>query len=103
VILPETHLVLDIGDIQVRAPIAVGFRYGEHTRGNLHFTGNQLEISVVIWPRDKAPSSPAGDFNEDQVRFWQDHGQLGKSVVAADLLDLSFIGEEAITPQSWRH
>ena len=26
---------------------------------------------------------------EDQVRFWQDHGQLGKSVVAADLLDLS--------------
>jgi len=40
---------------------------------------------------------------EDQVRFWQDHGQLGKSVVAADLLDLSFIGEEAITPQSWHH
>jgi NitT/TauT family transport system substrate-binding protein len=39
---------------------------------------------------------------EKQVRFWQDRGQLGKSVVAADLLDLSFIGEEAITPQSWR-
>ena len=37
-----------------------------------------------------------------QVRFWQDRGQLGKSVAAADLLDLSFIGEETTTPQSWR-
>jgi hypothetical protein len=39
---------------------------------------------------------------EKQVRFWQDQGQLGKNVAAADLLDLSFIGEEAITPQSSR-
>jgi hypothetical protein len=42
------------------------------------------------------------DFYENQVRFWQDQGRLGKSVAATDLLDLSFIGEEVITPQSWR-
>jgi hypothetical protein len=28
-------------------------------------------------------------------------GRLDKRIVAADLLDLSFIGEESITPQSW--
>jgi NitT/TauT family transport system substrate-binding protein len=39
---------------------------------------------------------------EKQVRFWQDQGRLDKTVAAADLLDLSFIGEEVITPQSWR-
>ena len=39
---------------------------------------------------------------EKQVRFWQDQGRLGRSVAAADLVDLSFIGEEAVTPQSWR-
>ena len=39
---------------------------------------------------------------EKQVRFWQDQGRLSKSIAAADLLDLSFIGEEAVTPQSWR-
>ena len=38
---------------------------------------------------------------EKQVRFWQDEGRLDKRIVAADLLDLSFIGEESITPQSW--
>jgi len=87
-ILPETYLFRDIGDIQVRTPIAVGFRYGEHTGGNLHFACNQLQIFVVIRSRDeiaaviigeevqlvvgrcssmslrdKAPSSPADDFN----------------------------------------
>jgi hypothetical protein len=33
-----------------------------------------------------------------QVQFWQDQGRLDKRLVAADLLDLSFIGEEAIAP-----
>ena len=33
-----------------------------------------------------------------QVHFWQDQGRLDKHIVAADLLDLSFIGEETIVP-----
>ena len=33
-----------------------------------------------------------------QVQFWQDQGRLDKRIAAADLLDLSFIGEEAIAP-----
>jgi NitT/TauT family transport system substrate-binding protein len=33
---------------------------------------------------------------ENQTRFWQDRGRLDKRIAAADLLDLSFIGEEAI-------
>jgi NitT/TauT family transport system substrate-binding protein len=33
-----------------------------------------------------------------QVHFWQDQGRLDKRIVAADLLDLSFIGEETIAP-----
>ena len=36
-----------------------------------------------------------------QVQFWQDQGRLDKRVAAVDLLDLSFIGEETIAPQSW--
>ena len=37
---------------------------------------------------------------ENQVRFWQAHGRLDNGVVAAELTDLSFIGEEGIAPQS---
>ena len=37
-----------------------------------------------------------------QVQFWQDQGRLDKRIVADDLLDVSFIGEETIAPQSWR-
>ena len=33
-----------------------------------------------------------------QVHFWQDQSRLDKHIVAADLLDLSFIGEENIAP-----
>ncbi len=34
-----------------------------------------------------------------QVRFWQCRGQLDRRIAAADLLDLSFIGEEAVAPR----
>jgi len=33
-----------------------------------------------------------------QVQFWQDQGRLDKNIAAADLLDLSFIGEETVAP-----
>jgi NitT/TauT family transport system substrate-binding protein len=32
---------------------------------------------------------------EKQVQFWQNRGRIDKGIVAADLLDLSFIGEES--------
>ena len=34
-----------------------------------------------------------------QVRFWQEQGELDKRITAADLLDLSFIGEEVVAPR----
>lgn len=39
---------------------------------------------------------------ENQVRFWQDRGRLDQRIVASDLLDLSFIGEESIAAQPQR-
>jgi hypothetical protein len=32
---------------------------------------------------------------EKQLQFWQNRGRVDKNVVAADLLDLSFIGGES--------
>jgi len=56
-------------------------------------------LAVTKTHCDRRANLDAADI-ANQVRFWQDHGQLGKSVAPADLLDLSFIGEETITPQS---
>jgi NitT/TauT family transport system substrate-binding protein len=35
-----------------------------------------------------------------QVKFWQDQGRLDRDIAAADLLDLSFVGEEPGATQS---
>jgi hypothetical protein len=37
---------------------------------------------------------------EGQVQFWQGRGRLDKRIVAADLIDLSFIGNEQAAGQS---
>ncbi len=42
---------------------------------------------------DRRGNPDAADIGK-QVQFWQDRGRLDKQVTAADLLDLSFIGEE---------
>jgi NitT/TauT family transport system substrate-binding protein len=42
---------------------------------------------------DRRGSVDAVDVHK-QVRFWQDRGRLDKGIAAADLLDLSFIGQE---------
>jgi NitT/TauT family transport system substrate-binding protein len=47
---------------------------------------------------DRRANLDVGDI-EKQVKFWQDQGRLDKRIAAADLLDLSFIGEEVIAPQ----
>jgi hypothetical protein len=36
---------------------------------------------------------------EKQVRFWQNRGRMDKGIAAADLLDLSFIGEDIASPK----
>jgi NitT/TauT family transport system substrate-binding protein len=36
---------------------------------------------------------------QKQVKFWQGQGRLDKTLAAADLLDLSFIGEEGSAPR----
>jgi hypothetical protein len=35
-----------------------------------------------------------------RANFWQDRGRLDRRIAAADLMDLSFIGEETILPPS---
>ena len=50
---------------------------------------------------DRRANLDVADINK-QVQFWQDRGRLDKRIVAADLMDLSFIGEEAVAPQSSR-
>jgi NitT/TauT family transport system substrate-binding protein len=47
---------------------------------------------------DRRANLDAGDI-EKQVKFWQRQGRLDPGVVAADLLDLSFIGDEGSAPQ----
>ncbi|HYM01772.1 MAG TPA: ABC transporter substrate-binding protein [Stellaceae bacterium] len=37
-----------------------------------------------------------------QVRFWQEQNRLDKRIAAGDLVDLSFIGDEAVTPPPLR-
>ena len=44
---------------------------------------------------DRRASLDAGDIAK-QVRFWQERGELDRRVAAADLIDLSFLGEESV-------
>jgi len=72
-------------------------RYLELIAREMQISSGLLAVTKTYC--DRRANLDAADI-ANQVRFWQDHGQLGKSVAPADLLDLSFIGEETITPQS---
>jgi NitT/TauT family transport system substrate-binding protein len=66
----------------------------------LHLIARRVQMSpeMLVLTKtycDRRANLDAKDI-ENQVRFWQDRGQLDKRVAAADLLDLSFIGEETI-------
>jgi hypothetical protein len=58
----------------------------------------QLQISSAILAKTKTYCDRRANLDVadivNQVRFWQDRGRLDKGVAAANLLDLSFIGEE---------
>jgi NitT/TauT family transport system substrate-binding protein len=68
----------------------------------LNFIAHEVQISAGMLAVTKTYCDRRANLDvadiEKQVRFWQDQGRLGKSVAATDLLDLSFIGEEVITP-----
>jgi NitT/TauT family transport system substrate-binding protein len=61
----------------------------------LHLSPDFLAVTKIYC--DRRANLDAADI-ERQVRFWQDQGRLDKRIAAADLIDLSFIGEEGVAP-----
>jgi NitT/TauT family transport system substrate-binding protein len=77
---------------------------GPHYQRYLDLIARQLEISPSTLAMtktycDRRANIDVADINK-QVKFWQDQGRLDKRIVATDLLDPSFIGEETVAPQS---
>jgi NitT/TauT family transport system substrate-binding protein len=71
---------------------------GSHYAQYLDSIARQLNMPSDILARtktycDRRANLDAADIAK-QVQFWQSRGRIDKSMVAADLLDLSFIGEE---------
>jgi len=76
---------------------------GPHYDDYLRMIARELHLSPDLLSRtksycDRRANLDAADI-EKQVRFWQDRGRLDKRITAADLVDLSFIGEEIASPQ----
>jgi len=71
---------------------------GAHYDQYLDFIARQVNVSSHTLERTKTYCDRRGNLDaadiEKQVQFWQNRGRLDKSMMAADLLDLSFIGEE---------
>jgi NitT/TauT family transport system substrate-binding protein len=71
---------------------------GSHYAQYLDFISRQVNMSSDTLARTKTYCDRRGNLDAadiaKQVQFWQNRGRLDKSMVAADLLDLSFIGEE---------
>jgi len=79
---------------------------GPHYEKYLDLIARQVKIpsdvlAITKTYCDRRANLDVADINK-QVQFWQDRGRLDKGAVAADLVDLSFIGEEAVAPQSSR-
>ena len=75
---------------------------GAHYDRYLDLVARWLKISRDTLARtktytDRRASLDVADI-EKQVQFWKDRDKLNKAVVAGDLLDLSFIGEESGAP-----
>jgi ABC-type nitrate/sulfonate/bicarbonate transport system substrate-binding protein len=69
----------------------------------LHLVARRVQMSPEMLALTKTNCDRRANLDvediETQVRFWQDRGQLDKRIATADLLDLSFIGEETIAAQ----
>jgi NitT/TauT family transport system substrate-binding protein len=75
---------------------------GPHYDKYLDLIARQVQISpdmlaITKTYCDRRANLDVADIKK-QVQFWQDQGRLDKRVAAVDLMDLSFIGEEAIAP-----
>jgi NitT/TauT family transport system substrate-binding protein len=79
---------------------------GPHYERYLDLIARQVQISSDMLAMTKTYCDRRANLDvadiKKQVQFWQDRGGIDKQIVAADLLDLSFIGEETVAPQSWR-
>ncbi|HEX4584972.1 MAG TPA: ABC transporter substrate-binding protein [Burkholderiaceae bacterium] len=71
---------------------------GPHTDAYLELIARQAHVSAGLLAMtktycDRRANLDVADIRK-QVKFWQDRGRLDRGIAAADLLDLSFIGEE---------
>jgi NitT/TauT family transport system substrate-binding protein len=75
-----------------------GPHYGQYLKG----IARQAHVSPDALARTKSYCDRRANLDvadiEKQVRFWQNRGRIDKGIVAADLLDLSFIGADSAPP-----
>jgi NitT/TauT family transport system substrate-binding protein len=75
---------------------------GAHYDGYLDLVARWLKISPDTLARTKTYNDRRANLDvadiEKQVEFWKDRDKLSKTVLADDLLDLSFVGEESAAP-----
>jgi len=76
---------------------------GPHYDQYLELIARQAHMSVDVLAKTKTYCDRRANLDvadvERQVKFWQEQGRLDKRIAAADLLDLSFIGQEVAYPQ----
>jgi NitT/TauT family transport system substrate-binding protein len=70
----------------------------------LDLIARQAHVSAAMLAKtktycDRRANLDVADIGK-QVQFWQDQGRLDRRIAAADLLDVSFIGEEPVAAQS---
>jgi NitT/TauT family transport system substrate-binding protein len=72
---------------------------GSHYDQYLGVIARQVHVSSDMLARTKTYCDRRANLDvadiEKQVQFWQSRGRIDKGIVTADLLDLSFIGEES--------
>jgi NitT/TauT family transport system substrate-binding protein len=75
---------------------------GSHYDQYLSLIARQVHVSSNTLARTKTYCDRRANLDvadiEKQVRFWQNRGRIDTGIVAADLLDLSFIGEDFASP-----
>jgi NitT/TauT family transport system substrate-binding protein len=78
------------------------FIAGPHYYSYLDLIARQAQISPAMLAITKTYCDRRANLDvadiKRQVQFWQDQGRLDKHILADDLLDLSFIGEETVSP-----
>lgn len=71
---------------------------GPHYAEELALVAHQIGMAPALLAATKRYCDRRGNPDADdlgrQIRFWQERGKLDRKIAPADLLDLSFIGEE---------